>query len=238
MDLDNTIFQTLSKQDQDKALYAAALDYEGRPLSFMNSSQRQLIRVLLDKTVVIPVTARDTNSFTRVRLPFNHGAILNFGGLILEPSGMTDQEWYDRIFPMAKDSSGLLNEALAFSLELVRSQSLLAKPRIIKDAELPFYLVIKTKGDPLFELNLLKSKLSQFLDSAVNIYLNGNNLSILPKYLDKGPAVEYFMNKRLPYPKEDSLILGLGDSFSDLGFLNLCDYQIIPTASQLAQWTV
>ncbi|MBS2005343.1 MAG: trehalose phosphatase, partial [Cyanobacteria bacterium SZAS LIN-5] len=59
---------------------------------------------------------------------------------------------------------------------------------------------------------------------------NGNNFALLPPFLSKERAVEYFLRELAP--PHDCLI-GIGDSRSDLGFMALCDYVVTPTRSQI-----
>jgi hypothetical protein len=85
------------------------------------------------------------DSFGRVKIKFNHGAILNFGGLILQPENNLDPEWLSYISPKAKEAELLLLDALDLCQKLILDSNLKAKARIIKDFDLPFYLVIKTE---------------------------------------------------------------------------------------------
>ncbi|MFN4150880.1 MAG: hypothetical protein ACK4IX_08035, partial [Candidatus Sericytochromatia bacterium] len=57
---------------------------------------------------------------------------------------------------------------------------------------------------------------------------NSNNISILPNFLNKINALNYFVEKYNP-----DLILGAGDSITDLDFMNKCHFKMIPANSQL-----
>jgi hypothetical protein len=233
VDLDDTIFQTPGKCGSKENLSVAALDRQGRPLSFMTVAQRILLEDLLGGAWLIPATARNQEAYGRVILRFGHGAILDFGGLILDPEGQIDQTWRSRTAPLAEAARGLLEEVLDRALALASREKLSARPRLVTDDGLPFYVVVKTDPGALHELEWLAAELGRSFGHAATIHLNGNNLAILPKYLDKGPAVTHFIKACLPAPRDGRLILGLGDSRSDLGFLSLCDFQLIPSAGQL-----
>ncbi|MDR2387897.1 MAG: hypothetical protein LBE80_09990 [Deltaproteobacteria bacterium] len=239
-DLDDTIFQTKNKFDGDK-LSPAALGPDGRPLSFMKPAQVFLLEKIIKKGRLIPVTARNRESFQRVQIKFSHGAILNFGGLVLSPSGEVDQKWLDQVKAKALEAEELLNEALAFCHQMVSKYKLKAKARLIGDEGLSFYLVAKTERARLEELFTLKKELESCFSKIANVYLNGNNLSFLPRYLDKGPAVKYFIDTYIltkEEKKDDYIIFGMGDGLVDLNFLLLCDYMIVPTGSQLGNYYV
>ncbi|MDR2141102.1 MAG: hypothetical protein LBR11_04815 [Deltaproteobacteria bacterium] len=232
VDLDDTLFQTLSKcPEPGECLTVAAMDRQGQPLSFMRPSQR-LLWELLEKALVIPVTARNREAYGRVNLRFQGGAILSFGGVILNPDGQEDPGWRKIIEPQARAASDFLKAAQAKAQTLIQRDGFLARARIIEDQGLPFYVVIKTQPDNLHELALLAMDLRKF-SRVAKVYLNGNNLAILPQYLDKAPAASYFLANQVP-PAGERLCLTIGDSRSDLGFLALGDFQVIPTRSQLS----
>ena len=102
LDLDDTIFQTRGKCPPDEAssLIPAAFHRDGNPLSFMSARQRQLFEWLSASATVIPVTARSESAYRRVRLPFHHAAILDFGGVVLLPTGQLDKQWDQKIRPI------------------------------------------------------------------------------------------------------------------------------------------
>ncbi|MDR1872563.1 MAG: hypothetical protein LBS60_11705 [Deltaproteobacteria bacterium] len=235
MDLDDTIFQTSRKIGLKNDLTVGAFGPNGEPLSFLTPSQVALLGLFRQVATVIPTTARNRESFGRVRLKFAHGAILNFGGLILDPQNEVDWKWYERTKPLTLAANNLLTESLALTTQEIHNLQFFARARIISDCDLPFYLVVKTKPERLFELEVLRDLLARRFKNEANIYLNDNNLALLPKFLDKKYAVEYFVDTYLRNESDDLLLFGMGDSFSDLGFLNLCDYQLIPSASQLGR---
>ena len=234
-DLDDTLFQTVGKCRGSSDLTVAALDRQGRPLSFMTPPQRILFGELLRDAWVVPATARSREAYGRVALPFGHGAIVDFGGLILTPDGGIDQAWWSVTAPQALLAKPLLEEVLAKALEMTERGRLSARARLVVDDELPFYVVVKTEPDRLEELDLLAGELKSLFGEAATVHLNGNNLAVLPPYLDKGPAAAHFLKTHVPFERSAYLLLGLGDSLSDLGFLDLCDFRMVPASSQLGR---
>ncbi|MDR1040937.1 MAG: hypothetical protein LBR80_12405 [Deltaproteobacteria bacterium] len=235
-DLDGTLFQTLPKCGPVPVdrLVPAAAGRDGRDLSYMTPGQVVLFRLLKAAGALVPVTARNLESFSRVKLPFTDGAILDFGGVILDPDGVPDPEWSARIAPEAAEAQPMLEEALRLAASAASSRGLDAVPRLVGDLGTVFYMVAKSPSRDLAGLAAIMAVLEEALRGEARIWMNGNNLAALPMYLDKGPAVRRFMESRLPEAREEFLALGLGDSLSDLGFLDECDLRLTPAGSQLA----
>jgi hydroxymethylpyrimidine pyrophosphatase-like HAD family hydrolase len=234
VDLDDSLFQSLGKCRSTDSLTPAALDRKGEPLSFMEGSQR-LLWDLLAKAVVVPVTARNLSSLRRVSLKFKAGAIVSFGGLIVRPDGAIDQQWRDEISPKALRARDFLAEAWALTKSLIKVHRLAARVKIISDDSLDFFLVVKTAPAKLRELNFLRDELTQAYPNLGRIFLNGHNLSLLPNYLGKAKAVQYFIQRLWEPDGDERLVLGLGDSLADREFLALCDYILTPSRGQLAK---
>jgi hypothetical protein len=236
VDLDDTLFQTRRKCRRGTDLAPAALDRQGLPLSFSEPPQRILVDRVLRGAWIVPATARNMESFGRVLGRPGRGAILSFGAVVIDPSGALDRPWLDRTSALAAGSEPLLRSALALAESVGARRRMAARIRIVSDAGIPFYVVAKTDPGRIPELSELAAELSASFGSEASIHLNGNNLALLPKYLDKAPAVEHFVKTHLPAPPPGGrLVLGVGDSLSDLGFLGLCDYLVIPSSSQLAR---
>lgn len=238
LDLDDTIFQTKRKCNSENSLTPVTFGIDGNPISYMKPGQLLLWESLLQIATLIPVTARDIPAFKRVNLNFNNGAIVDHGGIVILPTGDVDQEWLSYITPKSIKSDPLLKEAVSIINDYITKERLKARVRIVSDCNLNFYIVSKTDQDCLDELTYLSEILKKHFSQYANVYLNDNNLSFLPLYLNKSLAVEYFIKSNLKLdnkPKEKFLLLGMGDSISDTDFLDLCDYQIVPTKSQLGK---
>src|SRR5262245_40812091 len=93
LDLDDTLFQTRPKCPDGEPLHLAAFRRDGEALSFMTARQRALFDWLSATASVVPTTARNRDAFRRVRLPFTGPAILDFGGVVLQPDGTPDPVW-------------------------------------------------------------------------------------------------------------------------------------------------
>lgn len=230
IDLDDTIFQTHRKQVPTEQHKIATTDISGQPLSYMNPKQQFFINWLLEAADVVPVTARSVDGFKRVQLPFVNGAVCSHGGTILNKDLTIDSEWVElqkQAEVKLKDVLLGLPDALheyAKDLGEVRTWTLV-------ENDLTIYAVAKQKEQgPLF-LDQIVEKLPLNLLEQCYIHINGNNLAIIPNHVSKQNAVEFYIKK---YNTQlDRPILGWGDSLSDLGFLNCCDWFGMPKNSQL-----
>ncbi|GDY08129.1 hypothetical protein LBMAG52_16150 [Planctomycetia bacterium] len=234
LDLDDTIFQTRGKcsPNEKSTLIPAAFHRDGSPLSYMSARQRHLFEWLSASATVIPVTARSESAFRRVRLPFGHGAILDFGGVVLLPDGRLDEEWDQKIRPIVMPLGDDLARIQSAWQATSDARSLGARVRIISDFDLPLYVVAKhPDGNVAALMQLLQEHVSPTLGERFFVHFNDNNLSVVPRCLGKQRAVKYVMERCSN--DESVLTLGLGDSLSDMAFLTICDFAMIPRNSQL-----
>jgi len=232
LDLDDSIFQTRRKCPSGEPLLPAAVDREGAPNSWMTMRQRALFDLLQSNGTIIPTTARNWSAFRRVQLPFEHAAILNFGGVVLLPDGRVDDRWDANIRPQAMARREPLQRAFEDVSGFVSEQFPGIYARIIEDFDMPLYLVIKQREPRNEALRIVAS--SGILPSGPEwlMHYNDNNLSLVPHFLCKEHAVRYVMNHHLG--DEPVWTLGIGDSLSDAPFMSLCDHALIPAGSQLA----
>ena len=233
LDLDGTLFQTRPKCPPGIELHPAALRRDGNPLSFMTARQARLFEMLSSSASVIPTTARNLDAFRRVRLPFTSLAILDFGGVILLPDGSPDPDWDARVRPQVIAVAGELERQRAALQSFVEAHHLGVSVRIIGDLDMPLYLVMKHPGGDVSALDRVRREALADLDrERFFVHANDNNLSIVPRFLGKERAAEYVISRHLG--SEPVLTIGVGDSFTDAAFMNLCDFALLPHGSQLA----
>jgi len=238
VDLDDTLFQSLGKCPVSAELIPLAYLKDGAPISFGTPAQMATLRMFQKEMLVIPVTARNMDAFSRVSIDFISGAVLNYGGVILTPDGSVDEVWMER----SREHSMRGLEGLTFFQEYIESESgrcnFDLKSRIIRDLELPFYVVAKSPGydtDAIAHIaRLCEQKCTERDFCDYRVHVNGNNLAVLPRWLDKGNAVRYLL-ENLRKNEEQIVTFGMGDSLIDLGFMGECHYMIVPTASQIAR---
>lgn len=234
LDLDDTVFQTRPKCPPGATVRPAAARRDGTPVSFMTDAQATLADVLFRSATVIPTTARDLAAFRRVTLPFGHAAILDFGGVVLLPGGELDRAWDADVRPRALAVGPELHEWRRTVEDLSAERGLGVTARVVSDFDMPLYLVVKHPLGDAARLGLVRDRLRESADRGrFFLHENGNNLSLVPRFLGKERAVRHVLDHRLgPDPV---VTIGLGDSLTDAPFLDLCDYSLVPRGSQLAR---
>lgn len=237
VDLDDTLFQTLGKCPNVEGLAPLAYLKDGAVCSYATRRQREVLAMAQREMTVIPATARNRDALARVRIRFDSHAIIDNGGVVLEPDGWPDERWLDGMrVEMARALPGL--RAIQAGIEAyagqVRSPT---RTRLIEDFGVPFYVVTKdTEGQGVRLEEIERAVVAPWLAGDGNgfvAYRNGNNLSVLPRTLDKARAVAYLV-ARLRARHGEILSFGMGDSVSDAAFMAACDYAIVPRDSQFA----
>lgn len=239
-DLDDTLFQSLEKCRGD-LLEPTAFLKDGSPISYSTAAQRAFFAFAQDGMTIIPATARNRDAFSRVRLPFSSYAVLNYGGMVLEPGGAVDAEWLGRMRAAMHAALPGLQELAALIDAHAARTGFGGRARIIEDNATPFYLVLKDPQKVAASLVPFEEEVVQpWLDAGKRDYFihrNGNNLAILPNALNKVHAVTY-VTERLRAEHGDIITFGMGDSRSDARFMAACDYAIVPSRTQLAGLTL
>lgn len=239
VDLDDTLFQSLRKCPEDvpgHQLTVMARDRAGAPLSFATPRQMAWIDWLRSGTLLVPVTGRSVDALNRVELDFDY-AVAAHGGVVLRPGGELCAQWHGRIGKAATDCRDALEEIAERFRIAASNQSLEINVRLIGEADLALYVVAKHRHpDREIELHQLAGEIGQNLDSSWTLHINGNNVAFLPPYLGKRHAVAHLLEElRGRHP--DLPVIGLGDSLTDAPFLQLCDFAMMPSGSQLARRT-
>ncbi|WP_413206413.1 hypothetical protein [Rhodospirillum sp. A1_3_36] len=235
VDLDDTLFQTQRKNPQADRL--AAVDREGNPLSFRDARQEAFLDWLAQDALVVPVTGRSVDAFQRVRLPLGKAAICSFGGVILDGDGQPEREWHQRMTEAAQGLADLMETLLDVVATTAAGDQRDVRYRIIRDAGLPLYISVKHNTNDAEEVARLATSVAPSVPQDWVLHLNANNMALLPPFLGKAAAVAYFLER---FAGEDGdggdsqvLTLGVGDSFTDLGFMGLCDFAVTPSKSQI-----
>lgn len=230
IDLDDTLFQTRRKCDRLGELWPAAFLRDGTPHSFMSSRQRWLLDTLLANATVIPTTARNSEAFSRVRLPFVGPAILDHGGVIME-GDRPDSTWHALMAANCAAAADVLRELVL----LMRAFRQDVRAWVVEDFGLPFYAVAKHfEADELVLDRLSTECIQGFLAThhGFRECRSGNNLAILPEFLDKAHAVARLIDCWRARG-EDVVTWAIGDSRSDARFIALCDFAVVPRGTQL-----
>jgi len=242
-DLDDSLFSTIRKipasQRAGKMLAARAAN--GKE-SFMTRKQQALIS-WMDLSRCVPVTARGTEAYSRVTLPFSGpAAILANGAVLLNRDKSVNETWAETVNTVLQPLQTTLY-ALSDTLQLLagkRSMNIRSWA-VVEPSCGAVYAVAKSNDSALGEglsdlLEDLRITLCANDANALNawqFHINGNNLSITPVGISKAIAARYLLDTL--DPGEDLLTIGVGDSETDLAFMRLCNVWLTPAHSQIDQ---
>lgn len=237
-DLDDTLFQTARKmppQNGNTPRYLAATKQSGAPISFQSEIQNNFTQWLLAHSEVIPITARSSESFSRVKLPFKNYAVCTNGGVILRPDGTVDSNWQTQ---MHEDLAPFDSMIRAFDAELknlAQSRNIDIRTFTIIEHKTAMYYNVKHNQNNIAELQSLMRDFTAEVDLAdFYTHSNDNNFAIIPNVLGKRRAALEII-KRMQSSDEKRPVIGMGDSISDLGFMSVCDWWVTPKKSQIEQ---
>lgn len=238
LDLDDTLFQTLRKcgfgADDPRLKVRASLP-DGTPNSYATHKQQWLWHWLTLGFKIVPVTGRDAHAFERVILPFQEEVVLNHGAVILDKQRTIDSAWMDRMLQVLPEYHEKLLDVWA-EIEAYCKRYSGFKPRLVHDFDITWYGVIKHVDGTETTLKTLLDGIIKvhphIHDESLYWHLNGNNLAVLPKIINKESAVSYLIDGyKQQHP--ELLTFGAGDSKTDAPFMALCDYALIPGNTQL-----
>jgi len=228
-DLDDTLFQTRAKCPTHENLRTMALDRQGQPLSFASTAQQTLL-AWLEQGVMIPVTGRNTAALERVNIAFQSFKITSHGAMVVGPDGCPDKQWLTHLQQHHgwEHWQQRLQTALMHVDTLRQQQGLALRCRIIEDQGLACYLSVKGEAQALDEIA------AQQLWDPTLVHRNGENMALLPGYASKANAVAFVL-EQLSATDTPVLTLALGDSLTDIPFMQHCDYAIVPRRSQIQE---
>lgn len=230
VDLDDTLFQTARKCPPGD-LTAAAWDKHGEPLSFMAAHQCQFLAGLRAMGQLVPTTGRSIDAFQRVRLELQGYSICSHGSIILTPDGVPEARYHSLVEAAAYDAAEQLHYLSQYALDLGEEYNISIRSRVIQDAGMPLYVSVKhNRESEESELGRLAELIRDAVPEEWTLHVNGNNMGLLPPYASKRRAVLWFLEN---LAEDYAYTIGVGDSASDLGFMEVCDYALAPTRSQL-----
>ena len=228
-DLDDTLIQTKRKLPQGALTTLGATDRDNNPLSFFTQSQSILLDMFVNSGAsIIPITGRNTDALNRVEYNFQSFRSVSHGAVVLKDNNTVCQNWLNEIEPLLQDWPNHLEACNKEIEDIIKAHQLDARTRVIIDMDIPAY--ISVKGN---EHDLAIIKQHNLLGQAFNRHENGRNHALLPPYASKKKAVDY-IKKELGITVND-LVIGIGDSLSDLPFMSRCQFSMLPTQSQIAQ---
>lgn len=228
-DLDDTLFQSHSKCGDwfDDELTPMSWLADGHLSGFATPRQRALLH-WLQRGEVVPVTARSRKVMARVNIA-QAPAICANGGCVLTASGAADMVWHARLEARSRCGTGPAGIYADLTKGLLDEDY---RHWVVSESGLDLYIVIKSnRGDEEGLLSLGRA-LTKRLPDGWRCHSNRNNLAFLPPWLSKRQAVAYLL-EAVRAENPDRLVVAIGDSRSDAGFMDLADVAILPTDSQL-----
>lgn len=233
LDLDDTILQTAPKCPPGEPLIPAAVDRAGRALSFMSQGQQRLFDWWAEQATIIPVTGRTDDALARVLMPFTSWRITHHGAVIRQPDGQLPPWWHEEIAPRLSAAQPLLQQlAEQLGVDAVAGGYRVSQHRIEQQLT---YLSIKADGDGDALACVRKRLEAEGLPPTVALHHNGNNLALMVRAAQKHHAVQRVIQE---LAKDGPVLsIGAGDSLTDLPFLRLCDFALVPKDSQIQRET-
>lgn len=234
-DLDDTLFRSLSRFGGETRGMTQVTTAKNGNHSWMTPRQSMFLDWAMAALEVIPVTARSREAYARVSLSFSGPAVLSNGALIIDCNGRTDPIWQERTAEISNRFSRLLNDMLRTLQVAVHAQNIRAW--IISEEDRDIYLCVKSNNSAELvdrDLDMAACILSESFDLAgLKVHRNANNLSLTPNELSKAAAVTHLLETRPELAER--ILFGAGDSLTDLHFMSMADFMMVPPTSQIAK---
>lgn len=236
VDLDDTLFSSLRRQQPDVDALPAATLTDGSVICYANPAQQAVYRMLVSSALMVPVTARSMAALSRVLLPLQGPAICSHGGTILRSDGRIDDVWQELMAPHLARARKPLEDFVSLAQRLTDGHGVHMRTWLVDDGGGPVYAVTKHPDHDQDAIRVVaETAAADWLrcHPDYRMHVNGNNLAILPPGVGKAPAVAYLI-KGLRDRGLARVVIGAADSHTDLEFLDLCDMMLLPGNSQLA----
>lgn len=230
-DLDDTLFYA-HRKCLDLSGHKAATALSSGEVGAYSTPQQQALISLFNNSVLIPVTGRRMDSLNRVLMDFQGYKIASHGAIVINHQNKLDPTWrliLDKEEPQWRNRMGQLKRQLELDIERLDIE---VHVRIVIDQGYACYVCVK--GDPLY-LKLLINKTDKQGTEGFIVHANDRNLAFLPPYASKRRAVDFLKQVFNNENNAHITFFGFGDSLSDTGFMSICDFQIIPSNSQIAE---
>lgn len=243
-DLDDTLFQSPRKCPKAHQ-YAIAADLpNGQPGAYA-TPQQQTLTALLAPYLIIPVTGRRTDSLSRVRMAFPQYKIASHGAIILDAHNNIHPAWLNILQTEEPQWRVHLQTLEHDLLNYIAKHALDLRVRIVEDYGYACYVCVKGDNEHLKKMQ--EGYNPRLPVDGFMCHMNDRNLAYMPPYASKKRAV-IFLKAELDAefnstydsgstPKSNPAItyFGVGDSNSDAAFMSVCDFQILPSQSQIAE---
>ena len=229
LDLDDTILQTVSKCPPDQTLTPAAFNRAGEVLSFMTPAQQRLVAFWSEQATVIPVTGRTDSALERVAIPFHSWRITHHGAVIRQPDDLLPIWWHAQVRPLLNAARQSLEKCATWLNANAMAGGYRVSMHSLDDCLT--YVSVKADEDSTALTRLQAQLVETGLPPELTLHCNGNNLALMVKGAQKYDAVRRVIAE---LKRDEPLVtIGVGDSLTDLPFMQLCDFALVPKSSQI-----
>lgn len=236
-DLDDTLFTTASKITKERVAESVQVTVATNGNhSYMTPAHQQLLEwITPDKLVA--VTARGGDAYSRVNAHYRQGpfSIIANGAVVLDAKGAPDEQWADSVRQALAPNLDTLNALPSLIAQSAKKLGFDVRTwNVEEDVCGPTYCVVKSNaGDNGACLAFVEQHVRPLLDDmdSWKIHRNANNLAILPVGISKAQATRYVIGKLSE--QAPCTCVGIGDSLSDMEFMQACDFWMTPSSSQI-----
>ena len=226
VDLDGSLF------DNNNGGKPIATNSNGEMVGFMNEVQIAYLGWLMQSALVVPCTARGWDALNLVAINFLEHRICSNGATIINPDNTVNQQWADFLKPDLERSQADLHDLEHMVTLLSEQMGYGVQVDLVSDqSDLSAFLKVEQLDKSLSVTTPLTDAVKKVSSGGWHYVISAYWIKIFPNYLTKERAVKWYLKHLAP---ERSFAVGMGDSFNDLGFMNLCDYMITPQRSELA----
>jgi len=239
-DIDDTLIQTYRKTDFKREAILWGVTKDEEPISYIYKGTKKWLDVMVQSRDIsfIPTTARNLDSYKRTNFYRDSRysskidiIILNFGSEILI-KGKIEKKWKKIIKKRYNSLSKPIDKVYKKSIKLIKNRYEESHGIVIKIIDNYYISIYNKKYREDYQKNIeLELILKEFISDEYYLHRNDSSFAILPKFLNKQYAVDYIIKKYNPL-----LVLGAGDNISDLDFMRLGDFAIMPQKSQVMKF--
>lgn len=232
-DLDNTLFsRAWHEKDAVAATWNHTVELTRNPSSWMKATTHSLLESLGRSFALVPITARDRKSFSRVEvegLNLRGPAVIANGAVILGWNGRPDPEWEGKMFEQLSPWKNILYEFCS----LLTEQSVgNARPRLVEGpGATPAYLVAKATSG-WWNSSKGMEIISHIDWQGCRVEILASELQVLPPGIGKRDAALELQNR---WFEGRAPLLCIGDMPLDLEFMRLGCLIATPMGSTLEQ---
>jgi hydroxymethylpyrimidine pyrophosphatase-like HAD family hydrolase len=227
---DSLVYSVRTLTDHALRAKVGAYKNDGSINSYFTPKSLQLLAQFKDM-LIIPVTGRTYQSLLNVTLPFEGHKVIAHGNIILDENNrFVDDYNPSNNNPFAAQNTALFEQYKTLLRQRLGAQADELRMNVVSELGINCYLSIKGDSSLIDEVYAI---VKDFMPGPV-VHMNNRNIAILPEQKSKMTAVTYLID-RLKKQYGELFTIGLGDSHSDLPFMQLCDYLIYPQQSQIAE---